>query len=198
MGTVRTAVSFLERLEDRCGNLRTYELDHAREHSIELQVAWLQHLFGSDTFEMVPVLCPDPCGPTGTLPVDGQGVDLREFASILGELLADDPQDTLVVAGADLSHVGAAFGDERRLDDAFLEEVRQRDHRALDELQINDPSAFLERVAEQDNATRICSAGCLYVLAAALPDTTGTVLRYHQAVDQASQTCVTCTAVAFT
>lgn len=198
LGTVSTDVAFLERLEDRCGHLRTYELDHAREHSIELQVAWLQHLFSTETFAMVPILCPDPCGPTGTAPADGNGVDLWDFAMALGELITDDPQDTLVVAGADLSHVGAAFGDQRPLDEDFLEEVRQRDRGVLDKLQINDPAAFLERVSEEDNATRICSAGCLYALAAALPYTTGTVLRYHQAVDQASQACVTCTAVAFT
>ena len=198
LGTVRADMAFLEQLEAQCGHLRTCELDHAREHSVELQVAWLQHLFRAHSFEVVPLLCPDPCGPTGTAPLNGDGVDLRDFALAMRELVADDPHDTLFVAGADLSHVGAAFSDQRPLDDAFLEEVRQRDRRALDKLEINDPAGFLEYIAGGNNATRVCSAGCIYVLATALPDATGTVLRYHQAVDQPSQTCVTCTAVALT
>lgn len=198
LGVVSVDVPFIERLEARCGDLRAGELDHDREHSIELQVVWLQHLFGSDSFEMVPVLCPDPCGPTGIALSDGKGVDLDDFASALGELIDDDGLDTLIVAGADLSHVGRAFGDDRRLDDTFLEEVRQRDTRALERLGVNDPKGFLARVREHDNATRICSAGCIYALCCALPKTTGTLLRYHQAVDQPSQTCVTCAAVVFT
>ncbi len=198
LGTTRTDVEFLEHLEARCGNLRQYELDHAREHSIELQVAWLQHLFGADRFTIVPLLCPDPCGPTGTAPADGKGVNLRDFADALGELLESDTHDTLIVAGADLSHVGAEFGDERTLDDTFLGEVNERDRRALKHLELGDPEAFLQAVAENENPTRICSAGCIFVLAKVLGGATATILRYHQAVDQSSQTCVTCTAAAFT
>ena len=198
LGTTPTDVAFLERLESRCGGLRTYELDHVREHSIELQVLWLQYLLGGESFEIVPFLCPDPCGPTGTTPLDGKGVDLSDFARTLGELVDADDRETLLVAGADLSHVGAAFGDERSLDETFLGEVRRRDARVLEQVAANNPTALVQCVARDENVTRVCSAGCIFALATALPQTVGTVLRYHQAVDQASQTCVTCAAVVFT
>jgi AmmeMemoRadiSam system protein B len=198
LGVIETDAAFLKRLEVRCGDLRTFELDHAREHSIELQLGWLQHLFSESPFRIVPLLCPDPCGPSGTAPIDGHGVDLRDFAIALREAIAEDPQDTLLIAGADLSHVGPSFGDEQPLDDSFLEPVRRRDARALERLEENDPEAFLARVAEDGNATRICSAGCLYVLSMALPETVGRVLGYHQALDQDAQSCVTCAAAAFT
>ncbi len=198
LGTTRCDTAFLEHLEKRCGDLRKSELDHLKEHSIELQLLWLQHLFGADAFEIVPFLCPDPCGPTGTVPRDGEGVDLRDFALALGELIADGDEDTLVIAGADLSHVGAAFGDEGTLDNDVLEEVRQHDQRALDRLETSGPSAFVEVLVETDNRTNVCSAGCIYALGTALPEASVTRLRYHQAVDQSSQTCVTCAALAFT
>lgn len=198
LGTTHTDVAFLELLEERCGNLRTYELDHLPEHSVELQLAWLQHFFGAGSFEMVPFLCPDPCGPTGTAPSDGNGVDLREFALALGELIRDDRRDTMVIAGADLSHVGAAFGDKRTLDESFLDEVRRHDRRVLEHVSTPDPGCLLRCIAEQNNHTRICSAGCIFVLMTALPDAVAAVLGYHQAADQSSQTCVTCAAVAFT
>jgi len=198
LGVTKVDRSFLGKLEERCGDLRTFELDHAGEHSIELQVAWLQHVFGPDAFTIVPLLCPDPCGPTGTAPLDGRGVDLREFALTLGKLIRNDAGETLILAGADLSHVGAAFGDERPLDDAFLDEVRKRDQQALDRIVAGEVDAFLQCVAEQENPTRVCSAGCIFVLAAALPDASATFLGYHQAVDPSTQTCVTCAAMAFT
>lgn len=196
LGVTRTDVGLIERLEQECGGLRQYELDHAREHSIELQVAWLQYLFGAGSFQVAAFLCPDPCGPTGTAPYNGEGVDLSEFARALGALVDADSRDVLVVAGADLSHVGPAFGDSCSMDDAFLQSVRRRDQCALDKLLCNDVNAFINTVANQDNPTRVCSAGCLFTLRAALPHAVATLLRYHQAVDEPSQTCVTCAAVA--
>ena len=198
LGTTRVDLDFLQRLERRCGSLRAYELDHAREHSVELQVAWLQHLFGSGGFSILPLLCPDPCGPTGTRPRDGTGVDLCEFAEALGEMIAADSMDTLLVAGADLSHVGRAFGDDRDLDDAFLEHVRGRDRAALEALEAEGANSFLRALTEHDNDTRVCSAGCIFAIAHALRGATATVLRYHQAVDRATHACVTCAAVTFT
>jgi len=198
LGRTATDIDFLQRLESCCGDLRRYELDHAFEHSVELQVAWLQFLFGADGFEIVPILCPDPCGPTGTAPASGDGVDLRVFAAALGAIVAEESRDTLIVAGADLSHVGANFGDDRVLDDDFLLEVRRRDQRALENLRHGTPERWIECVAEGGNPTRVCSSGCIYALAAALPDAKATILGYHQAVDQPSQTCVTCAAVAYT
>ncbi len=198
LGVTRVDTTFLERLESRCGDLRTFELDHEREHSIELQVAWLQYLYGAAAFTIVPVLCPDPCGPTATAPHDGRGVELRTFALTLAELIDEDDVDTLLVAGADFSHVGANFGDDRPLDEPFLAETGRRDRRALDALQMGDAEAFRLAVAEDENPTRVCSAGCMFALATAVAPAEATVLGYHQAVDQPTQTCVTCAAVVYT
>ena len=195
----RTAVdgAFIEALEARCGDLRRYELDHQREHSIELQVGFVQHLFGTDAVTIVPVLCPDPCRPTGTAPYDGQGVDLKDFAKTLRTLIeADEGRDTLLIAGADLSHVGANFGDERALDEDFLDEVRTHDRAMLKHLEANEPDVFVQTLASQENPTRVCSAGCLFVIRTVLRGATAHILRYHQAVDQSTQCCVTCAAVA--
>jgi len=198
LGTTRTDVELLGRLEAECGDLRTRELDHLCEHSIELQVAWLQYLFGADSFKIVPLLCPDPCIPPELGLSDRPRLDLTDLAQALAGLIRADDRDVLLVAGADLSHIGTGFGDHQGLDDALLERARQRDTHALSKLEVNDPSAFLRAVADESNATRVCSAGCIFALATALPNTTGSVLRYHQAVDRGSQICVTCAAVAFT
>jgi len=196
LGTISVDVEFLGNLEAKVGSLRRFEMDHAREHSVELQVLWGQHLFGPDGFTIVPFLCPDPCGPTRTAPCDGNGVDLRDFAIALGELVADDGRDTLLIAGADLSHVGMHFGDTRTLDQSFLQEVRRRDRRMLDAIETGDAEAFRACVAQDDNPTRVCSVGCIFALLTALPHASPTVLRYDQAVDHQTQRGITCAAVA--
>ncbi len=196
-GITTIDLEFLGRLEARCGDLRSHELDHAREHSIELQVLICQHLWGSDAFEIFPVLCPDPCGPTGTAPWSGDGVDLADFASALRDELRGNSGESLVIAGADLSHFGREFGDERVLDDAFCEEVATRDREALDQLAGNGSDDFVQMVARDNNPTRVCSAGCIYTAMTALDDAKVDVLRYHQTVDSETQTAVSCAAAVF-
>lgn len=198
LGLTMTDRDFIGRIEKKCGDLRQYELDHKREHSIELQVAWLQHLLGADQFEMVAFLCHDPCGFNGTASYDGKGVDLVDFAEALREVIAEDEKTTLLVAGADLSHVGENFGDTKKLDESFLQEVQNHDREALDRLVNQGPDAFIKFLREKENFTHICSAGCIFTLARVLPDAQVKMLRYHQAVDQSTQTCVTCIAMVFT
>jgi MEMO1 family protein len=197
-GCVPNDRAFLERLQAECGgNLMPYELDHLREHSIELQVIWLHHLFG-DGVRIVPFLCPDPGSPRGTEPGDPEGVDLREFARALGHLVRQDPEPTLLIASADLSHVGGYFGDKKRLEPSFLQAVREMDEAALAFIDRNDAEGYRSHMAQTGNPTRVCSVGCLYALMTALgPEARPHRLRYHQAVTAELDNCVTSTAYAF-
>lgn len=197
LGTTRTDRAFIEGLNGRLGlDLCEHEFDHQREHSVELQVLMLQHLLGAGNFEIVPVLCHDPCGANGTRSYDGRGADLHAFAEALHDQIAEDGRRTVIIAGADLSHVGTRFGDERELDASFLSEVERSDRAALSAYVDADAGSFVGRLRSCENQTRVCSAGCMYALRTALPGATPELLRYHQAVDRPSGTCVTCCAVA--
>ncbi len=198
LGRTRTDTDFLERLEKKCGPMRTFELEHAHEHSVELQVAWLQFLFGADRFEMVPFLCPDPSAASCQDSSSQEHIDLNDFANALRDEIELDAADTLIVAGADLSHVGAAFGDEHQLTEEFLAQVEQKDRESLDKLLLGHSDAFIHTVAQDGNQTRVCSAGCMSVISRVLKDAKVSMLGYHQAVDQSTQTCVTCSALLFT
>ena len=195
LGRVTTDREFVEQAEAALGQpLCEDEFDHTAEHSIELQVQILQVLRPEQDFSIVPVLCPDVCGPTGTAPRDGQGVDVRGFADVLSRLLGATPQRTVLIAGADLSHVGQRFGDEAAATPASLERVGTDDQDLLQLLEQRREDAFVERLREAGNPTRVCSAGCIYALLRALPDQPCRILRYHQATDMASDTHVTCAA----
>ena len=195
LGRVRTDRAFIEALERRLGiGLCEHEVDHLHEHSIELQVHMLQVCQPQPEFVIVPILCPDPCGPTGTAPADGNGPSLEEFGDALGALVAGFDGRTVIIAGADLSHVGQRFGDPERSTPEFLAEVEKSDRALLDLLEQRDDAGFLSRVRADENATRLCSVGCIYVLLRALPGRACRVLRYHQAVDFDAETHVTCAA----
>lgn len=197
-GVVRIDTDFARRLAERCGgNLAPFELDHLREHSIELHAVWLHHVLG-DGIRIVPYLCPDPSGPGGTAPGDPHGVDLRVFADALGGLLEEDPAPTLVVASADLSHVGRYFGDEWALEPEAMVEVRGRDEAMLAHLEAGDPEGMRAHMAATGNPTRVCSVGCLYALGIALQGRAAPRrLGYHQAVTQEVENAVSCCAYAY-
>ncbi|MDM8004925.1 MAG: AmmeMemoRadiSam system protein B [Phycisphaerae bacterium] len=197
LGTTKTDGPFIESLEKRLGTgLCEHEFDHQREHSVELQLLILQHLLGPERFEIVPVLCPDVCGPTGTAPYDGRGADLHEFGEAVGELVRADGTPTLIVAGADLSHVGGQFGDQRDLEATFLQEVERKDREALDALVSQGCEAFVKVLKARENDTRVCSAGCIYAMMTALPGGRPELLTYHQAANPQAGNGVTCAAIA--
>jgi AmmeMemoRadiSam system protein B len=191
---------FMRRLDQRCGaDLCEREYDHAREHSVELQVVLLKHVLQERPFTIAPYLCPDACGPTGTAPSDGRGVDLRVFASALRAEIEASDVPTCIIAGADLSHVGRYFQDDRDLNADVLHAVEASDRRALDCLLNSDPEAFRTDITLTDNATNICSAGCTYVLASVLSGRARPkLLHYHQALTREIENCVTCAAIEFT
>ncbi|MEE8170135.1 MAG: AmmeMemoRadiSam system protein B, partial [Phycisphaerae bacterium] len=196
-GSVSCDAAFMGRLERALdADLCVGELDHRREHSVELQVHLLRHALGARPFSIAPYLCPDPCGPTGTAPRDGCGVDLKRFAEVLGELIAADDTPTCIIAAADLSHVGAFFQDETELDADSLSRVEASDRGLLRQLERGAPETFRASVAERGNVTNICSVGCIFALATALGGRARAVVRrYHQSVTAEIGNCVTCAAM---
>ena len=107
-------------------------------------------------------------------------------------MVREEGQETIIVAGADLSHIGPRFGDDRELDEAFLTEIERQDQLTLEAVTSGTARDFLQSVTGRDNRTRICSTGCLYTIMTALPETEIELLRYHQAVDPNNGTGVTC------
>ncbi len=198
-GIVPNDGEFIDVLSKKCGaDLCEHEYDHVREHSVELQVILLRHLLSDRDFSIVPILCPDPCGVTGTAPSDGRGVDLQSFAKVIGETVVDDPTPTCILAGADLSHVGRFFHDERELDEPTLRAVENSDRRLLAELAGGLPEPFRQAVAKTSNESHICSVGCLYALGTALAGRAQPrLLGYHQAVTAEAENCVTCAAMEY-
>jgi AmmeMemoRadiSam system protein B len=194
LGVVRHDADFMRLMDERLGlDLCDMELDHAREHSVELQAVLLRYLFADRDIRMAAYLCPDPCG-------DGAAGDNRQalgsFAAALREELAADATPTCIIAGADLSHVGRFFQDDRELNADELHAVETLDRGSLAFLEHGDAEGFRSDVAARGNSTNICSVGCMYALAAAMDGSSmPRLLHYHQALTREIENCVTCCAM---
>jgi len=199
LGIARVDKGFLGQLEERVGgSLREHELDHAWEHSVELQVHFLQVLAAAREVEIVPILCPSPCHESeACCGHDGDGHDpggMKAFSAALADVLATSDRRTVVIAGAALSHVGQHFGDQDSTTPDFLKAVERLDRGLLARLEARDEDTVVQYLATTRNQTRICGVGPIYGLMRALPHCDCRVLSYHQAINFEAETHVTCAA----
>jgi AmmeMemoRadiSam system protein B len=139
------------------------ELVHRDEHSIEVQLVYLQRRLQYRRFTIVPILCgafsrllDDRRGPR-TEPV------LETLIAAVREAEAKFGGATLYVAGVDFSHVGPRFGDAP-LDEAAAAALRTTDERAINAAATGDADAWFEAIAEGDDGTRICGLAPTYCM----------------------------------
>lgn len=158
---------------------------HRKEHSIEFQALFLSKLRkeGRDLL-MVPVLCgslrsentgseTEPAPPASAAPF------LRELAALLRER----GDEAVLVAAADLAHVGVRFGDASPLGERHLALLEKKDRSTLAAVADGDAGGFFASVMESGDPRRICGLAPIYGLLSALGEVQGKVLRYEQAVD---------------
>lgn len=170
-----------------------HRYDHEREHSIELQIAWIQHVLGKDDQgSFVPVfaaLIHDPVVNSGES-YDGKGVGLTPFIEALKASLKEAGGKTLVISSADLSHVGPAFGDQQPLagEDQAAEQARNRvlghDQEMMQYIAQAKPDELMVAMSWQQNPTRWCSVGNIVAAMKLVEPSQVQILRYMAAMDQ--------------
>ena len=175
--------------------------DHEREHSIELHIPWIQHIFGmgADSPRVFAALIHDPTVNSGDS-YDGAGVSVDAFVAALKAALAKLPGPTLIVSSADLSHVGPAFGDQQTVagDQPEVEEFRNKvlahDREMLDLVRDGKADELVATMAWQQNPTRWCSIGNITASMKLVDAKEVEIFNYAGAMDQQGMTLVTCMA----
>lgn len=191
---------------DDAERLLANRYDHEREHSIEVQVPWIQHCLGKDEdgsyCSVMGVLVHDPV-PNNGRSLDGNGLDLEPFIDAARRTIDRLSGRTLVVASASLSHVGPAFGDQQPLagDSPEAEQARNKiltmDKELIDLLAQGKAEELVASLAWQQNPTRWNSAGALVALAKIVGDSEARVYGYTGAMDPQGMTMVSTTAMAY-
>jgi MEMO1 family protein len=198
LGVCPADTALIEKVRAKLGSdlsarLLEHRYDHEREHSIELQIAWIQHSLGkNDAGEYLPVfaaLVHDPSVNNGES-YDGKGVGLTPFLEALRSALDELGGRTLIVSSADLSHVGPAFGDQQPLagEDEAAEQARNRvlshDQEMLNYVSQGKPDELIVAMAWQQNPTRWCSVGNIAAALKLAGPGEVQILRYMASMDQ--------------
>ena len=174
------------------------QLNHKREHSLEFQAVFLRHLLDGRAAKIVPILA-----GLGTHQAHGtdpaNDVAVGKFIDAVRTIIDSRPGRVVVVAGADLAHIGPRFGDERPRNEA-LTALDGVDRTSLGHAAQADAQSFWKDVAKDLDTRRVCGLGPIYSLLRTLPggaSTKGELLHYEQTVDKDDGSVVSHAAMAF-
>jgi AmmeMemoRadiSam system protein B len=196
LGTCPVDQKVVDKLVDEFGEGLTKDLiDHAAEHSIELQLPWIQHCFGD--VQIVAALIPNPLIE---MIEDSSESNVRtstdEFIPALRKILDEVGGKTLVVASADLSHVGQQFGEPRAVDDQRKFDVERHDREMMTKFIANDADEFVAAMKWHNNATNWCSVGNMSAAIQLLSPGEIELIDYRQACDDKGVALVSSCAMA--
>ncbi len=152
------------------------ELHHRSEHSIELAVVWLHFIREGNPVPVVPILC----GSFANF-IEGQGHPdahgpFRAVVDLLGQIVAS--RRTLVVAAADLAHMGPAFGDSYGLDLVGRGQLRRADERLLATVHEGDATGFYEQLRAERDRRHVCGLPPMYLMLRLLEGASGETVGY--------------------
>jgi len=155
------------------------EFHHHREHSVELATVWLHHMRVGQPCPVLPILCGsfqhfidqklDPADD----PILGAALEaLRR--SVAG-------RKALIVAAADLAHMGPAFHDPFVIDHVRYLHLKAADDILLQTLIQPDAAAFFRIISAEGNRRSICGLPPIYLTLRLLgPHASGQLTGYER------------------
>jgi AmmeMemoRadiSam system protein B len=162
-GTLPTATPVVDAIAAAIGEEKAFaeEIHHRGEHSIELAAVWLHHVRGGQPCELVPILC-------GSFQHFIEGGDDPAVDPILSRALdalrrATMGRRVIVVAAADLAHVGPAFNDPLLVDYVRYLRLQAADEILIDTITHSDADAFFRTIATEGNRRNVCGLSPIYL-----------------------------------
>ncbi|HOC45378.1 MAG: AmmeMemoRadiSam system protein B [Syntrophorhabdaceae bacterium] len=157
------------------------EWPHRIEHSIELQLPLIQFMVQHD-FEILPVL-------TGSMHEYVEGAksidddEIRQLTENLKHVLEAYGKPYCIIAGADLAHIGAQFGDLYPIDATVMERSRRKDEALLGHIRNADADAFFMEIKEEGDQRRICGLTPIFFQLKLLAGCSADIVDYDQWTD---------------
>lgn len=164
------------------------EYYHKNEHSLEFQAVWLKYIWRENTPKWLSILTSSFERFATDIPpskIDTIEKLFKDFENLLKELSKN--KKILLLAGADLSHVGPRFGDEIEITPQLKKEIEEKDKEKIKPILNLDPDGFYMSIMKEKNQTHICGITPIYCLLrtvkAIKPDAKPQLLDYSQADD---------------
>jgi MEMO1 family protein len=185
LGIARTDQAYIDRLVRHYGDgLFQDELAHLPEHSIELEVVFLQYLYGERRpFRIVPLVVgpfqdclADRSAAPRTRPDIGRMIDALRCAE------RETHEPVCYIISGDLAHLGPKFGDPDPVAEPCLEQSRVQDRALLNRLEAADPDGYFDVIAGEADRRRICGFPPTWVALLATCPSKGKLLHYDRYV----------------
>ena len=153
------------------------ELNHLSEHSIELAVVWLHHMRRGKPCQVVPLLCGSFHGFTH------EGADAASdpaLAALVEAFQATTAgRRVLVVAAADLAHVGPAFGGYP-VDLSGRARLQAADEALIGHMCTGDAEGFLDETRRASARNNVCGIPPVYLALRLLQPVQGEKVAYDR------------------
>lgn len=201
LGTMETDLALLDQLlgdvhaerPELAARLVRDEHRHRSEHSLEFQMVWLRHVQqrrnDAAPLRVLPVLC----GPMHDF-VHARGNALKDpmqepaFGAFLQALRRRVEerraagQSVLLLAAADLAHVGPRYGDAEPLNPQDCDSLERRDRATLEPVVRGDADGWLQELRRERDRRRVCGLTPIYALlkTTSLVDAKGELRCYGQ------------------
>ncbi|MEE8308087.1 MAG: AmmeMemoRadiSam system protein B, partial [Gammaproteobacteria bacterium] len=178
-GILPTARDVVDELADALGHQAAFagELYHRSEHSIDLAAVWLHFMRGKLECEIVPILCGSFAHFIGGDEKPASDPTLNSVIGVLRQAI--DGRQALVVAAADLAHVGSAFGG-RPLDLTSRAQMQAADCRLMEQMCAGDAEGFFTAVNDDRDRYNVCGLSSIYLTMRALAPVRGEQVIYDR------------------
>lgn len=184
LGIVPTDQEYIDRLVKQYGDgLFDDPLAHFPEHSVELEVVYLQYLFENvRPIRIVPLVVGSfrDCVDSWTNP--SERPDIQQMIQALRRAEEETPEPICYVISGDLAHIGPKFEDPDPVSEPFLTHSRNQDRALMERAEAADMAGYFRIIAEEGDARRICGLPPTYTLLEAIRPTGGKLLHYGQYV----------------
>jgi MEMO1 family protein len=154
---------------------------HSFEHTVELQVIFLQHILGPGV-KILPILIGSFARSMyqGGRPEDQDNV--RAFFDALGELREREGDRLFWVLGVDMAHMGVRYQDgfEAIAGKGRMQEVEARDRARIGRINAIDADGYWDLVRENHDDLKWCGSSPFYTFLRTAGKSRGDLLSYEQ------------------
>lgn len=200
LGDVPVDIPFCERLEEGYGpGLYEDELRaHFPEHSVELEVVFLQHLLGPNhPFRIVPLVVGAMDDHLGNRGADEIPLDIARMILALKSAREAAGEPICFIISGDLAHIGPKFGDKDGLAGEFLSHSQTQDLKLMAAAAAGNAAEYKGILAAEKDSRRICGFPPTWLTMQVLGPCAGKLLRYDQYVHPKGRESVSFASMAF-
>jgi AmmeMemoRadiSam system protein B len=199
LGIVPTDQNYIDRLVRHHGTglFDDEWMAHLPEHSIELEVVFLQHLFPDRPIRIVPLVVGSFHDAIAHGKEPRACPDIERMVAALQAAERETREPICYLISGDLAHIGPKFGDANAVSASELAHSRAQDHALMQKTEAADAAAYFHIVAAEQDERRICGLPPTYIVLEAVRPSRGQLLHYDQYVHPHGHESVSFASVVF-